>query len=78
MASKRGGGWSDEVWTVALSAPFILCFIPGLQDVAKQGFLILRDTVPEWYQAGFGAGLAFAFGRERVSGIVGKLLARRR
>lgn len=77
MAGDRGG-WSDEVWTVALAAPFMLCFIPGLQAYAKEGFFILSAYVPEWYQAGFGAGLAFAFGRERVAGIVGRLLDRRK
>lgn len=71
-----GKGWQDELWCFVMAAPLILCFTPGLQVYAKEGFSILAD-VPIWYQSGFGAALAFAFGRDRVAGIVGRLVKRK-
>lgn len=67
------GGWKDEFLTILLSFPFVLCFTPGLQDVAKTGFSILGD-VPPWYQTGMGAALAFAFGKDRVASVVDRIL----
>lgn len=74
--TMRGKGWLDEFWAVLLAVPFILCFTPGLQDVARTGFFILGD-VPPWYQTGMGAALAFAFGRDRVAGALGRLIRRK-
>lgn len=75
MGGKNG--WQDEVWCLVMALPLILCFTPGLQAYAKEGFLILSHDVPIWYQSGFGAALAFAFGKERVAGIVGRILSRK-
>lgn len=75
MGGKNG--WQDEAWAVVMALPLILCFTPGLQDVAEKGFSILSNSVPPWYQGGIGAALAFAFGRERVAGVIGRLIARR-
>ncbi|WJS83890.1 hypothetical protein [Paracoccus sp. TOH] len=72
------GKWQDDFWTVLLAAPFILCFTPGLQDVAEQGFVILSSSVPPWYQTGMGAALAWAFGKDRAAEIAGRIMGRKR
>ena len=53
--------WKDEWFALLLSAPFIMCFIPPLQDYVKQGFEILAGT-PEWYQWCFIGAIVASFG----------------
>jgi len=45
-------GYSDEVLIFIWSAPFVLSFIPGLQEYAKIGFDHLAE-LPQWYVGGF-------------------------
>ena len=45
-------GYSDEFLIIIWSAPFILSFIPGLQEYAAMGFDYL-EKLPEWYVGGF-------------------------
>jgi len=54
--------WKDEWFTILLSAPFIACFIPGLQPYVKQGFEILQMDTPEWYQWAFLGAIIASFG----------------
>jgi|TARA_R110000744_G_C19256679_1_gene550894 uncharacterized membrane protein YciS (DUF1049 family) len=50
----QGGipGYSDEVLIFIWSAPFVLSFIPGLQEYAQAGFEHLA-ALPDWYVGGF-------------------------
>lgn len=66
-------GWKDELWAVLLALPFLLCFIPGLQAYAKEGFSILSH-VPPWYQAGLGSALAFIFGKDRAVSVLSRMI----
>lgn len=72
----KGNGWRDEFWTAVLALPFVLCFTPGLQDVAAKGFEILTESVPPWYQGGMGAALGLAFGHDRGAGVVRRIKAK--
>lgn len=69
-------GWLDEFWSILLALPFLLAFVPVAQDVVSRGFLILRDDVPPWYQAGVGAAMAWAFARNSLPGIISKVFRR--
>lgn len=42
-------GWKDEYWTITLSIPFIMGFIPGAVPYVRDGFAAFA-TMPEWYQ----------------------------
>ena len=53
--------WRDEFLTLLMSAPFIGCFIPMLQDYVLRGFEIL-DKTPLWYQVSFVGIVAATFG----------------
>lgn len=44
----HAGGWKDEFVLLVLSAPLIMCFIPGLAPYVKAGFDALAVT-PWWY-----------------------------
>lgn len=54
-------GWKDEYWTVVISLPMIMCFIPGLVEYVERGFEALSKT-PEWYQWAVGIAIGSAFG----------------
>ena len=48
MAESTKGSWKDEVITIAVLTPCILSFIPGMEDVVKNGFARLNE-LPDWY-----------------------------
>lgn len=48
MAESTKSSIKDEVVTIAVLIPVILCFIPGMEDVVKNGFDRLAE-LPEWY-----------------------------
>jgi hypothetical protein len=54
--------WKDEWFVVLLSMPFIACFIPPLTEYVKEGFIVLRDSTPEWYQYCFVGAIVASFG----------------
>ena len=53
--------WKDEWFTVILSIPLVMCFIPQLDQYVTAGFVALAET-PEWYQAAVGLAIAASFG----------------
>jgi|SRR5210317_1805824 hypothetical protein len=63
--------WKDEYLTILLSIPVILCFIPGMEEVVRNGFEQL-DKVPDWYKLMFSAVVAAAFGFKSISKLVKK------
>lgn len=64
--SIDNSGWKDEWFTVILSIPAILCFVPGLADYVKEGFAALSST-PEWYQWAFMVAVASSFGYKKIA-----------
>ena len=52
MAQSTQNSLKDEFITVVVMIPVILCFVPGLEDVVKNGFDRLSE-LPEWYQNGW-------------------------
>ena len=48
MAESTKNSWKDEFITIVVMIPVILCFVPGLEDVVKNGFDRLSE-LPEWY-----------------------------
>ena len=48
MAQSTQNSPKDEFITVVVMIPVILCFVPGLEEVVKNGFDRLSE-LPEWY-----------------------------
>lgn len=42
-------GWKDEYLLILTTAPVILCFVPDYSHYVKQGFDVLKESVPEYY-----------------------------
>ena len=61
QAKNSGDSWKDEYWTVVLSIPLMLCFIPHVSEYVTLGFESLHKT-PDWYQYLIGAAILSSFG----------------
>lgn len=64
-AQNAANSWKDEYWTIVLSIPAVMCFIPGMAKYVEQGFTVLKDT-PEWYQYALLVAIAAAFGWSKL------------
>jgi hypothetical protein len=62
-------GWKDEYWTIILSIPMVMCFIPGLVIYVERGFEVLQET-PEWYRYVIGIAIGSAFGVRSVANFM--------
>lgn len=67
--SLSQSGWKDEYWTIVLSVPMILCFVPGLVEYVEMGFEALQKT-PEWYRYSVGVAIGSAFGVRQISNFM--------
>lgn len=68
VAEGMAYSWKDEYWTIVLSIPAILCFIPGMADLVRQGFNALKEC-PEWYQWALLGGIVASFGLRTWTGF---------
>lgn len=62
----NNSGWKDEYWTIILSIPCVLCFIPGCVGYVVKGFEAL-DKTPKWYQWALGVSIAASFGYRKIA-----------
>ena len=63
QASKTS--WKDEWFTIVLSIPLLLSFVPGIPPYIEAGFDAL-DATPDWYQWALLSAISFAFGRRVI------------
>ena len=68
--SVENSGWKDEWFTLLLSIPMIMCFIPGGAQYVKAGFEALSESTPEWYQYAFLVAVASAFGFKKLTDLM--------
>lgn len=69
QASKS---WKDEYFTIILSAPFVIAFVPAYgPKIVSDGFAAIA-TAPEWYMWFVAAAVSFAFGIRHVFNLVGR------
>ena len=60
-AEQAAKSWKDEYWTIYLSIPVGMAFIPGLQEHALKGFDVIAQ-MPDWYMAALTGAIGAAFG----------------
>ena len=53
--------WKDEYLLLVFSVPFVMAFIPQLQEYVKVGFEVLENT-PEWYRWALAIMISSSFG----------------
>jgi hypothetical protein len=66
MAKNSGSSWKDEYWTIVLSIPAVVAFVPGTRQYVMDGFDALM-TMPQWYIAALLTAIAAAFGRSELT-----------
>jgi len=64
--SINNSGWKDEWFTIILSIPAIMCFIPGLATYVERGFEALSGC-PDWYKWAFMVAVASSFGYRKIA-----------
>jgi len=64
-AENAKSSWLDEWWTLVLTIPLIMAFVPFLAPYVHEGFNALVD-VPEWYTWAVLASVSFAFARKTI------------
>ena len=62
MAKSSNDSWKDEAWTILFIGVIVCCFIPGLQVHIEQGFFVLSNSTPEWFQYAVYMSIAASFG----------------
>ena len=70
QAKASESSWKDEYWTIILSIPLIMCFVPSWAPYVEQGFTVLKKSVPEWYVIALGAAISAAFGFKGMNKII--------
>ena len=68
---NAGKSWKDEWWTIIITAPLVMAFIPSLAPYVTEGFDALSD-VPDWYKAFAAASVAASFGIKKLADVWGK------
>ena len=71
MAQGTQNSWKDEVITIVVLIPTILVFIPGMEDVVKNGFQRLNE-LPEWYQNALMIAICASFGIKGFNKFLGR------
>lgn len=64
-AENSKASWLDEWWTLVLTVPLIMAFVPWLANYVNTGFQAL-ENVPEWYTWAVLASVSFAFARKTI------------
>lgn len=65
LAQINQSGWKDEWFTILLSVPLVLAFVPRCVPLLQAGFAVL-ETMPVWYKGFLGAAIAAAFGLKTI------------
>lgn len=62
-------GWKDEYFTIILSVPAVLCFVPGMVEYVRAGFDAL-NSMPGYYQWMLSIAVGSAFGYKKLCDIM--------
>jgi hypothetical protein len=74
--SITNSGWKDEWFTLLLSIPAIMSFIPAMwgvdfQGIVRAGFSALKEC-PDWYNWMLGIAVGSAFGYRRIADFMSR------
>ena len=69
MAKGSQSSWKDEWWTIVLSIPAIMAFVPAWAPYVEEGFRVLAE-VPDWYKAALGVAISAAFGVSKFQQVM--------
>lgn len=64
--SIQSRGWKDDFLLLVTVLPIIACFIPDMGLHIKNGFEVLKASVPEWYMYALALVFIDTFGFRRI------------
>ena len=68
LTSQMAGSWKDEFWTIIFGGILLACFLPWTQEYVKEGFIVLDEHCPTWFQnclyISIGASFGYRFGKQ--------------
>lgn len=64
--SIANAGWKDDYWTIILSIPCVLCFIPSMVGYVEAGFKALTEC-PDWYKWALLVAIGSSFGYRKIA-----------
>jgi len=67
-AQAAATSWKDEFWTIVLSVPLVMAFIPFMVKYVVAGFAALEQT-PQWYRYFVGVAISAAFGFQQANKV---------
>lgn len=62
----QNSGWKDEYWTILISTPLVLAWIPYTRPWVFEGFNAFAG-MPDWYQVSVGVAISAAFGFKKFA-----------
>lgn len=62
----QNSGWKDEYWTILISTPLVLAWIPYTRPWVFEGFNAFAG-MPDWYQVSVGVAVSAAFGFKKFA-----------
>lgn len=68
QANAATTSWKDEFWTIILSIPLVMAFVPFMVPFVVSGFAALEGT-PAWYRYFVGVAISAAFGFQQANKI---------
>ncbi len=74
--SITNSGWKDEWFTLLLSIPAVLSFMPEMfgvdfRQIVREGFRALKEC-PDWYNWMLGIAVGSAFGYRRIADFMSR------
>lgn len=67
-AQAAATSWKDEFWTIVLSVPLVMAFVPFMVKYVVAGFAALEQT-PAWYRYFVGVAISAAFGFQQANKV---------
>lgn len=71
QAKASAHSWKDEFLTVIFCVPLCMSFIPGCEEIVKNGFENLEKT-PDWYRYSLGIIISASFGLRGATKFFGR------
>lgn len=58
-------GIKDETMMAVILTPMVCCFVPGLAPYIKEGFQIMNDTLPSYWEYAFYSTVGVSYGLKK-------------
>lgn len=61
----NNSGIKDEIMMFVILLPMVMCFIPGLAPYVKEGFAVMKESLPSYWEYGFYCTIGVSYGLKK-------------